>query len=93
MFEVRVVANQIVIVCRYFRQYLALVLANQMASALFRLIAAVSRILVISSTLGSFVLLILYGNDGFILSRGMGKLIAMCFIFYLFLFLLLVGIL
>ncbi|XP_022959810.1 pleiotropic drug resistance protein 1-like isoform X1 [Cucurbita moschata] len=54
---------------RFFKQYLALVLANQVASALFRLIAAVARSLVVSNTFGSFVLLILYGNDGFILSR------------------------
>ncbi|XP_008461059.1 pleiotropic drug resistance protein 1-like [Cucumis melo] len=54
---------------RFLKQYLVLVLANQLASALFRLIGALSRSLVVSSTFGSFVLLILYGNDGYILSR------------------------
>ncbi|XP_022154870.1 pleiotropic drug resistance protein 1-like [Momordica charantia] len=58
---------------RLFKQYLALVVANQMASALFRLIAALARSLVVASTFGSFVLLILYGNDGFILSRHQMK--------------------
>ena len=67
----QIMFDAIITVCRFFKQYLALVLANQVASALFRLIAAVTRSLVVSNTFGSFVLLILYGNDGFILSRRM----------------------
>nr|TKS15347.1 hypothetical protein D5086_0000033840 [Populus alba] len=54
---------------RFFRQFLVLFLANQMASALFRLLAAVGRNLTVSSTLASFVFLMLFTNCGFVLSR------------------------
>lgn len=47
-------------------------LANQIASALFRLLAAVGRNLTVSSTMASFVFLMLFTNCGFVLSRGMG---------------------
>lgn len=53
-----------------FKQYLVLVLLNQVASALFRCIAAVGRNLIVSATLGSFVLLLLFANGGYVLSRG-----------------------
>ncbi|XP_041002182.1 pleiotropic drug resistance protein 1-like [Juglans microcarpa x Juglans regia] len=54
---------------RLFKQYLVLVLLNQVASALFRCIAAVGRNLIVSATLGSFVLLLLFANGGYVLSR------------------------
>ncbi|KAK1363011.1 hypothetical protein POM88_038572 [Heracleum sosnowskyi] len=54
---------------RLIKQYLLLVLINQMASALFRGIAAVARSLVVASTLGSFAFLILFALGGFVLSR------------------------
>ncbi|KAK7336924.1 hypothetical protein VNO77_17477 [Canavalia gladiata] len=54
---------------RLFRQYLILVLANQMTSALFRFIAAVGRDLIVALTLGSFVLTILFAMGGFLLSK------------------------
>ncbi|WJX84448.1 transcription factor [Trifolium repens] len=54
---------------RFFRQYLILVLVNQMASALFRLIAAVGRDLNVALTFGSFVLAILFAMSGFVLSK------------------------
>ncbi|KAK7396464.1 hypothetical protein VNO78_17497 [Psophocarpus tetragonolobus] len=54
---------------RLFRQYLVLVLVNQMASALFRLIAAVGRELTVALTLGSFALTILFAMSGFVLSK------------------------
>ncbi|XP_042413622.1 ABC transporter G family member 36-like isoform X1 [Zingiber officinale] len=58
---------------RLFKQYLLLLAANQMASGLFRAIAAVSRNLIIANTFGSFVLLILLVLGGFILSRHQVK--------------------
>ncbi|XVE88989.1 hypothetical protein DITRI_Ditri19aG0114000 [Diplodiscus trichospermus] len=54
---------------RLLRQYLALVLVNQMASGLFRLIAAIGRNDIIANTFGSFVLLIVFTLGGFVLSR------------------------
>ncbi|XP_055960604.1 pleiotropic drug resistance protein 1-like [Mercurialis annua] len=54
---------------RFLKQYLVLVFANQMASGLFRAIAAVSRNMLIASTFGSFVQLIVFTLSGFVLSR------------------------
>ncbi|KDP41963.1 hypothetical protein JCGZ_26981 [Jatropha curcas] len=54
---------------RFFRQYLLLVLVSQMASALFRFIAAAGRSMIVANTFGSFALLTLFALGGFILSR------------------------
>ncbi|XP_042507477.1 pleiotropic drug resistance protein 1-like [Macadamia integrifolia] len=54
---------------RLFKQYLLLMCVNQMASGLFRFIAALGRNMVVSNTFGSFGLLILLVLSGFILSR------------------------
>ncbi|KAF8026782.1 hypothetical protein BT93_F3302 [Corymbia citriodora subsp. variegata] len=54
---------------RFFRQYLVLVLINQMASSLFRIIGAVGRNMVIANTFGSFSLLLLFAFSGVVLSR------------------------
>ncbi|KAK3411003.1 hypothetical protein EUGRSUZ_J03025 [Eucalyptus grandis] len=54
---------------RLFKQYLLLVLVSQMASGLFRLIAALGRNQIIASTFGSFALFTLYALGGFVLSR------------------------
>ncbi|XP_039684151.1 pleiotropic drug resistance protein 1 isoform X2 [Medicago truncatula] len=54
---------------RFFRQYLILVLVNQMASALFRFIAAVGRDMTVALTFGSFALSILFAMSGFVLSK------------------------
>ncbi|KAH9666391.1 ABC transporter G family member 40 [Citrus sinensis] len=51
------------------RQYLLLLFVNQMASALFRLIAATGRNLVVANTFGAFALLLLYALGGFVLNR------------------------
>lgn len=56
--------------CRLFKQYLLLLLVNQMASALFRSIAALSRDMIVASTMGSFAMIILFTLGGFVLSRG-----------------------
>ncbi|KAH9609117.1 hypothetical protein KSS87_004483 [Heliosperma pusillum] len=59
---------------RLFKQYLLLILLNQMASALFRTIAAVGRTMVVASVIGSSTLLILFALSGFILAhRDMKK--------------------
>ena len=57
--------------CRLFRQYLLLLLVNQMASGLFRFIAAAGRNMIVANTFGSFALLMLLALGGFILSHGM----------------------
>ncbi|CAN1121692.1 Pleiotropic drug resistance protein 1 [Linum perenne] len=54
---------------RLVRMYILLVAINQMASALFRFIAATGRNMIVANTFGSFVLLLLFVLSGFILSR------------------------
>ncbi|XP_050286364.1 pleiotropic drug resistance protein 1-like [Quercus robur] len=54
---------------RLFKQYLLLVLVNQMASALFRAIGAMGRNMIVANTFGSFALLLLFALGGFILSK------------------------
>ncbi|KDP36996.1 hypothetical protein JCGZ_06052 [Jatropha curcas] len=54
---------------RLFKQYLLLLLVNQMSSALFRLIASVGRNMIVANTFGSFALLALFALGGVILSR------------------------
>ena len=63
-----------------------LVLINQMASALFRFIAAVGRNMIVANTFGSFVLLAIFALGGFVLSRGMMSVLLYLeeFIFYVF---------
>ncbi|KAK0595711.1 hypothetical protein LWI29_009274 [Acer saccharum] len=54
---------------KFLKQYIVLFFTNQMASGLFRLIAGLGRELIVSYTFGSFTLLILFSNCGFVLSR------------------------
>lgn len=53
-----------------FRQYLVLLGVNQMASGLFRFIAAVGRTMIVANTFGTFVLVQIVLMSGFLLSRG-----------------------
>ncbi|XP_047264907.1 pleiotropic drug resistance protein 1 [Capsicum annuum] len=54
---------------RFFKQFLLLVVVNQMASGLFRFIAAVGRTMGVASTFGAFALLLQFALGGFILAR------------------------
>ncbi|KAK7271149.1 hypothetical protein RJT34_26804 [Clitoria ternatea] len=54
---------------RFFKQYLLLLLLGQMASGLFRAIAAMGRNMIIANTFGSFAIVTLLTLGGFILSR------------------------
>ncbi|XP_050366565.1 pleiotropic drug resistance protein 1-like isoform X1 [Argentina anserina] len=54
---------------RLFKQYLILLLMNQMASGLFRFIAGVGRSLTVANTFGSFALVMLFALGGFVLAR------------------------
>ncbi|XP_077211686.1 pleiotropic drug resistance protein 1-like [Tasmannia lanceolata] len=54
---------------RMFKQYLLLLLNSQMASALFRLMAALGRNMIVANTFGSFALLVIMTLGGFIISR------------------------
>nr|Q8GU88.1 RecName: Full=ABC transporter G family member 39; Short=OsABCG39; AltName: Full=Pleiotropic drug resistance protein 7; Short=OsPDR7 [Oryza sativa Japonica Group]BAD24998.1 PDR-like ABC transporter [Oryza sativa Japonica Group]BAD25007.1 PDR-like ABC transporter [Oryza sativa Japonica Group]CAD59570.1 PDR-like ABC transporter [Oryza sativa Japonica Group] len=54
---------------RFFRHYVLLVLISQMASGLFRLLAALGREMVVADTFGSFAQLILLVLGGFLISR------------------------
>jgi hypothetical protein len=55
---------------RFFKQFLAFFSVHQMALSLFRFIAAVGRTEVVSSTLGTFTLLVVFVLGGFIVSKG-----------------------
>ncbi|KAK1273115.1 putative pleiotropic drug resistance protein 7 [Acorus gramineus] len=54
---------------RLFRQYLLLLLSNQMAGGLFRFIAAMGRNMIVANTFGSFALIVVVVLGGFILDR------------------------
>ncbi|MBA0594844.1 hypothetical protein Gorai_011735, partial [Gossypium raimondii] len=54
---------------RFLKQFLLLVLTNQMSSALFRLVAALGREMTVTNTLASFCLLVLFANCGYVLSQ------------------------
>ncbi|XP_061343438.1 pleiotropic drug resistance protein 1-like isoform X2 [Gastrolobium bilobum] len=54
---------------RFFKQYLILALVHQMASSLFRFIAAVGRELTVALTFGWLALTILVAMSGFVLSK------------------------
>lgn len=54
---------------RLFKQYLLLLLVNQMSAAMFRFLAALGRSMVVANTLASFALLVLLVLSGFILSH------------------------
>ncbi|KAF9617021.1 hypothetical protein IFM89_033091 [Coptis chinensis] len=54
---------------RLLRQYFLLLFVNQVASGLFRFIAAIGRNMIVANTFGAFALLILLVLGGFILSR------------------------
>ncbi|XP_021608285.1 pleiotropic drug resistance protein 1 isoform X2 [Manihot esculenta] len=54
---------------RFFKQYLILLCTNQMASGLFRLMAALGRNIIVANTVGSFALLVVLVLGGFVISR------------------------
>ncbi|VAI90451.1 unnamed protein product [Triticum turgidum subsp. durum] len=54
---------------RLFKQYLLLLLVNQMAAAMFRFIAALGRTMVVANTLASFALFVMLVLSGFVLSH------------------------
>ncbi|XP_061336750.1 pleiotropic drug resistance protein 1-like isoform X2 [Gastrolobium bilobum] len=54
---------------RFFKQYLVLLFISQMASGLFRAIAALGRNMIVANTFGSFAVLTFLSLGGFILSR------------------------
>ncbi|KAK9054686.1 hypothetical protein SSX86_025765 [Deinandra increscens subsp. villosa] len=56
-------------ISRFFKQYLILLLVNQMSSALFRFIGAMGRNMIVANTFGSFALLLVFALGGFVLSR------------------------
>ncbi|KAI9106703.1 hypothetical protein K1719_022231 [Acacia pycnantha] len=56
-------------ITRFFKQFLLLLCLNQMASALFRLMAALGRDMVVANTVGSFALLVIMVLGGFVISR------------------------
>lgn len=55
---------------RFFKQYLLLVVINQMASGLFRSIGALGRNIIVANTFGSCALLTVLVLGGFVMSRS-----------------------
>ncbi|PON56709.1 ABC-2 type transporter [Parasponia andersonii] len=56
-------------VASLFKQLLLLIFVNQMGSALFQATAATSRNIIIADTFGTFVLLMIFGLEGFLSSK------------------------
>lgn len=54
-----------------FRQFFLFSLVSQMASGLFRLLAACGRDMVVANTFGSFAEMVLVVLGGFVISRSM----------------------
>ncbi|KAL6551376.1 transcription factor [Orobanche minor] len=57
-------------IARFVKQYLILLLVNQMASGLFRMVGALGRTMILANTFGGFALLILFALGDFVLARG-----------------------
>ncbi|WOG89279.1 hypothetical protein DCAR_0208516 [Daucus carota subsp. sativus] len=55
---------------RLAKHYLILLLAHQMASALFRMIGALTRTLILANTFGGIAMLLLFSLGGFVMARG-----------------------
>ncbi|MQL95669.1 hypothetical protein Taro_028335 [Colocasia esculenta] len=54
---------------RFFKQYLLMILAGQMANALFKVMAALGRNMVVANTLGCLTFVLFVTSGGFVLSR------------------------
>ncbi|XP_010537955.1 PREDICTED: ABC transporter G family member 40 isoform X2 [Tarenaya hassleriana] len=54
---------------RLFKQYLLLVLINQMASGLFKFMAGIGRNMIVANTFGAFAMLVFFALGGMVLSR------------------------
>ncbi|XP_027333289.1 pleiotropic drug resistance protein 1-like isoform X2 [Abrus precatorius] len=54
---------------RLLKQYLIILCINQMASSLFRLMAALGRDVIVANTVGGFALLVVLALGGFVISR------------------------
>ncbi|KAJ4821384.1 ABC transporter G family member 36 [Rhynchospora pubera] len=54
---------------RLFKQYILLILANQMSGGLFRFMGGLARNMVVANTFGSFAILLMLALGGFILTR------------------------
>jgi ABC-type multidrug transport system permease subunit len=55
---------------RFFKQYLLLLAANQMAASLFRFVGGAARNMIVANVLSIFVFLCIMGLGGFLLSRS-----------------------
>ena len=60
----------VLVVTRFFKQYLLMLAINQMAASLFRFIGGAARNMIVANVFASFMLLIFMVLGGFILVRG-----------------------
>lgn len=63
----------LLLLCRFLRQFLLFFFLHQMSLALFRLMGALGRNMIIANTFGSFAMLIVMALGGYIISRGETK--------------------
>ncbi|KAM0033422.1 putative ABC-type xenobiotic transporter [Helianthus debilis subsp. tardiflorus] len=56
-------------VIRFLKNYLLLLVVNQMSSAMFRFVGAMGRNMIVANTFGSFAILLVFALSGFVLSR------------------------
>jgi len=60
----------VLLIIRFFKQYLILLAVNQMAASLFRFVGGAARNMIVANVFGSFMLLIFMVLGGYILVRG-----------------------
>ncbi|KAJ0755439.1 putative ABC-type xenobiotic transporter [Helianthus annuus] len=56
-------------VIRFLKNYLLLLVVNQMSAAMFRFVGAMGRNMIVANTFGSFAILLVFALSGFVLSR------------------------
>ncbi len=56
--------------CRFLKQFFLILCINQMASGLFRFMAALGRNMIVANSVGSFALLVVQVLGGYVISRG-----------------------
>lgn len=60
----------VIVICRFFRQFLLYFSLHQMSIGLFRLMGSLGRNMIVANTFGSFAMLVVMALGGYIISRG-----------------------
>ncbi|KAJ0808940.1 putative ABC-2 type transporter [Helianthus annuus] len=59
-------------VIRFLKNYLLLLVVNQMSAAMFRFVGAMGRNMIVANTFGSFAILLVFALSGLVLLRDWG---------------------